>query len=198
MRPVFRTTACFVMTFAALTAGCSMWDNREEAKTPEKVNHFEKAVACEREGAWEQAQAEYRLALKDDPNDSRTWVNLGRVYSRAGQNASASACWKKAVEANPNDARAWNQLGGAAMRENNFPEALKNYKKAIECTPDDADLHYNAAIACRSMKMDGDAAAYYRRWLQLSPSAEGPDAAEARQFLAGRDSKPGGEARGDE
>ena len=189
MTPAIRATACLMVALGAMSAGCTFFESKEAVQPPERVDHFEKAVAYEREGAWEQAQAQYRLALKDNPDDSRSWVNLGRVYARAGQDASAVGCWRKAVEVNPSDAKAWNLLGGAAMRENDFPEALKDYTKAIESAPNDADLYYNAAIACRSMRRDADAATYYRRWLQLAPDAPGADADEARKFL---------EARGDE
>ncbi len=189
MKPVRGTTACLVAALGLWAGGCNVWESRDVAAPPEKVDHFAKAVSAEREGSYEQAQAEYRLALRDNPNDSRAWVNLGRLYARAGQQSSAVACWRKAVEVNPGDAHAWNLLGGSAMRERDFPEALKDYRKAMELTPGDADLYWNAAIACRSMKMDADASKYYRRWLSLTPNASADDAAEARRFL---------EARGDE
>lgn len=189
MKPFRGATACLIVMLGLLSAGCSVWDSREAVAPPAKVDHFAKGVALENEGSYELAQAEYRLALKDNPDDSRAWVNLGRIYSRAGQQASAVGCWRKAVEVNPADAHGWNLLGGAAMRERDFQGALDDYRKAIELTPNDADLYWNAAIACRSLKMDADAAGYYRRWRDLSPNASVEDRREADKFL---------EARGDE
>ena len=180
---------CLVASVALAAAGCSFFESGKAVEPPKPADHFAEGVSFEKQGAWEQAMAEYRLAVKADPTDSRAWVNLGRIYARAGDNRSAVGCWRQAVHANPSDAKAWNQLGGAAMREADYREAVKLYKKAIDCGPEDPDPYYNAAIASRQLKNDADAATFYRRWLELSPGVAGDDASEARRFL---------QARGDE
>jgi tetratricopeptide (TPR) repeat protein len=190
MTPVHKAVVSLFAAFALSATGCAgLFDEVGPTVPPsgtpqEASGHFEKALALEQEGDALGAAAEYRLAIKANPNDSRAWVNLGRLFARAGQQGEATAAWRKAASVNPNDAQAWNLLGGAAMRERNATEALRNYRQAIAAEPDDPDFHYNAALACRSLKMDAQAAGYYKRWLALSPAASGEDALEARRFLA--------------
>ncbi len=186
MKPACR--AMILVLAVAFAAGCSFFDGKtsKAVEPPKPADHFAEGVRLEKDGAFEQAIVEYRRATQDDPADSRAWVNLGRLFAKAGDPATAVACWKQAVHANPSDAKAWNLLGGVAMRDNDFREAMNCYRKAIDGAPDAADPYYNAAIASRQLKNDADAAKYYKRWLDLTPTARGRDADEAHRFLEAR------------
>lgn len=185
-----RWAVVFVSTMiAAATCGCAAQSSSETqqqtqlASEAKEESHFQKALDFEAQGQWELAKQEYRLATRQDPRDSRPYVNLGRLYARDGQSARAEECWHEALRVNPSDARASNLLGSVCLRQREFGKAITYYQKALEADPNYANAHWNIAGAYRSLDMKRQAAQHYRRYIQLASPSEREDVAEAKRYL---------------
>ena len=118
-----------------------------------------KAEKLLRQGKLDQAIAEYRSVIEDQPSDWNTANTLGDLYVRAGQTDKAVAEYNKIAE----------HLGGEGF----LPKAVALYKKILKIKPDeekamwhlgsisarqgllvDARLHLNALAERRRVRGD--------------------------------------------
>jgi superkiller protein 3 len=155
----------------------------QPASEAKEEDHFQRALDCEAQGQRDLAKQEYRLAVRQEPRDSRAYVNLGQLYARDGESARAEECWQQALRVNPGDARASNLLGSVYMRQRKFDKAIAYYRKALEADPNYANAHWNIAAAYRSLDMKREAARHYRSYIQLASPEEREDVAEAKRYL---------------
>jgi tetratricopeptide (TPR) repeat protein len=124
------------------------------------------------------------MAIRETPDDSRLYVNLGRVYEEQHQFGRAEHTWRRAVSIDPGDHRAWNLLGNAARRQDRYDDAIACYKKAIAAEPDFAEAHWNLAVCYRAIGMVPLASDHYRRYMTLSSPADAYDRKAAEAFLS--------------
>ena len=84
---------------------------------------------------------------------------------------------------NANDHRAYNLLGGVYKRRRNFNKAIAYYSKALEAQPRSAEVHWNLAVCFRNLDMRREAAAHYRRYIELASPDEKADVATAKRYI---------------
>ena len=75
-------------------------------------------------------------AMKLDPNDGASALNLGHCYNQLDRPDSAIAMFRKAVEINPKDVDAWEQLAFTQVRRNDVPGAIESFGKITEADPE--------------------------------------------------------------
>jgi tetratricopeptide (TPR) repeat protein len=75
-----------------------------------------------------------KKALALDPNDSRFYINLGKVYAEKYEYEEALKYFKKAIALQP-DAEPYYEIGQINRIKRNYPEAIKWYKEAIIVNP---------------------------------------------------------------
>jgi Tfp pilus assembly protein PilF len=197
MKSLFQRSAMVLVLAAFLAAfgGCGtqgssgMGSRSQSAAELQGEEHFQKALGYEAQEQWELAKQEYRLAIKQRPNDSRAYVNLGQLYSRDGETERAEECWRQALRVNPRDARALNLLGSVYFRQKQYDLAIASYRKALEADPNYANAHWNLAVAYRTVDMKREAADHYRRYIDLAPGGELDDIVEARRYIDSYNSK---------
>jgi tetratricopeptide (TPR) repeat protein len=87
-----------------------------------------------------QAEAAFRLVLRDDPSSGEAYYGLGSVYLKQEKTREARDCFERAVKLHasypdtlPN---AWNNLGLLATREGRMDEAIANFEQALRVSPD--------------------------------------------------------------
>jgi len=167
------------------TATAEMEPPTEVAQTPrpKPMSHFERGLAYEQRGQFGPAMNEYRLAIRDDPKDSRPYVNLGRLYEREQQFGRAERHWQQAIEVNPNDARAYNLLGRAYKRQGEFNKAIAYFNRSLEANPNRADVHWNLAVCYRSLDQKRQAVRHYRRYIALASPRDTVDISTAKRYL---------------
>lgn len=78
-----------------LTGGSPRRDQRQ------RVDYLSEALALERVGDYDGALTSYRLALRAQPNDPRTLVNMGIAFSRIGQEDEAVRAYRRALSIDP-------------------------------------------------------------------------------------------------
>ncbi|KPJ56762.1 MAG: hypothetical protein AMS16_01840 [Planctomycetes bacterium DG_58] len=177
------SAAALVCLASALgMCGCGL-QTQTAGGTRDEPTHFQKALDWEVREDFDLAHEEYRRAIRENPNDSRAYVNLGCLYARKGDRERAERYYRKAVEVNPKDIRALNLLGGIYMRQNRYALAIAYYKKVVELNPTYPDGHWNLAVAFRSLGFPREAAQHYRQYIALASPEEESDIAEAKRYV---------------
>jgi tetratricopeptide (TPR) repeat protein len=125
---------------------------------------FEQALKAENNGNTEGAIQLYQQAIKNDPSDAGSWVNLGTIWFHRGNYVEAIFCYMRAMDVDPEFALAYFNLANL-MDEIGIqtPEAIGYYEKAIQLDPKFADAYYNLALLYRK---SGQTFQSIRCWVQ--------------------------------
>ncbi len=100
--------------------------------------YYFRGIAFERSGQWPRAEADFRLALKLNPDHPSVLNYLGYSLIDQGKNLEeALQMVKKAVDARPNDGYIVDSLGWAYFRLGRYEDAVKQLERAVELRPAD-------------------------------------------------------------
>jgi tetratricopeptide (TPR) repeat protein len=131
---------------------------------------------------FDQAEASFRLALRDDPTSAEALYGLGSVYLKQQKTGEARESFARAIKlrANYPDTlpNAWNNLGLLATREGRTAEAIPYFQEALRLSPDHSIALDNLGNAYRQQKKWEEA----RKVLEHAV-AVGPQDAEANYSL---------------
>ncbi len=97
-----------------------------------------RGIAYERAGQWDKAEADFRQALKLEPEQASVLNYLG--YSLIEKRLSLQEALdmvRKAVELKPNDGYIVDSLGWAHYQLGDYQEAVKHLERAVELKPED-------------------------------------------------------------
>lgn len=98
--------------------------------------HELNAEALETQGKWDDAAAEYRQVLKQNPRLPSMHYRLGRILLSKPRTATSTEDARREFQAelaiNPNNPGAEYVLGELARQDNNFPEAIAHFAKAAK------------------------------------------------------------------
>jgi tetratricopeptide (TPR) repeat protein len=124
-------------------------------------------------GYMDQAEAFFRLAMRDDPSGAEALYGLGSVYLQQAKNSEARKSFERAIGLHANYPgtmpKAWNNLGILAAREGRTDEAIQNFQRALQIDPDFVISLENLGSAYRQAKRWEDAQKVLQRALRLSP-----------------------------
>jgi hypothetical protein len=98
----------------------------------------ELAAALAAQGKADDAIAQVRQAVVDNPGWQRAFYILGTLLTKRGDFAEAEAALTRAVEIDPNDAKAQNNLGAVLLTEGKTAQAIRCFEIALRLRPDDA------------------------------------------------------------
>jgi tetratricopeptide (TPR) repeat protein len=134
-------------------------------------------------GYYEQAEAAFQLALRDDPASAEALYGLGSVYLSQGKNAPARESFGRVIRMKPSYPgtmpNAWNNLGLLATREGRTADAIPYFQHALQLSPDYFIALVNLGSAYRQQKNWDEARRTFERAL-----SEAPEDAEANYGLA--------------
>ena len=103
---------------------------------------FSRAVAHERAGRWDKAQADLQAALTFQPDDASVLNYLGYSWIDRGERLDeAKAMVKRAVELRPRDGYIVDSLGWAHYKLGEYAEAAVVLEQAVELRPQDATIN---------------------------------------------------------
>ena len=107
-------------------------------------------------GYFDQAEASFRLALRDNPSSAEALYGLGSVYLKQQKAEDARKSFERAIKLRasypdtlPN---AWNNLGLLATREGRTAEAIPYFQEALRLSPDHLIALENLGNAYRQEK----------------------------------------------
>jgi tetratricopeptide (TPR) repeat protein/peroxiredoxin len=124
-------------------------------------------------GYYDQAEASFRLALRDDPASSEALYGLGSVYLKQEKTAEARESFQRATRLPASypdtPANSWNNLGLLATREGRTAEAIPYFQEALRLSPDNLIALDNLGNAYRQQKKWEEARKTLERALKVSP-----------------------------
>ena len=120
-------------------------------------------------GAYERAANSSKEALKNDPNNSMAWLNLGNAQKSLGQYTDSLISYENALAFNPNYAEAWNNGGDVLAKLGRFEESLKFTLKAIEIQPTYADAYNSLGLTFAELHRYDQAFSAYDNALRINP-----------------------------
>jgi tetratricopeptide (TPR) repeat protein len=122
---------------------------------------------------FDQAEASFRLALRDDPSSAEALYGLGSVYLKQSNQAEARDSFQRTTkllaayaETLPN---AWNNLGLIATQEGHTEEAIGYFQEALRLSPDHLIALDNLGNAYRQQKQWDQAREVLERAVRISP-----------------------------
>lgn len=124
------------------------------------------------------AIAQYRMAVKLNPQDEDTHYNLALALAKGGDPEGAKKEYLEALRIYPDYPEAHNNLGNLLLAEGKLEEAVTNFKAALDTTPDDPALHNNLGHALARQGKIAEAIPAFKDALRLKP-----DYLEARYNL---------------
>jgi len=104
-----------------------------------------------------QAEGEYRLALKDNQYDEKSWCHLGEVIATRGDFKAAQEAYNKALAIQPNDSTARTDLAIALISMNQQKDAIPLLETAIKDDPTNSVAHYRLSALYRREGRAADA-----------------------------------------
>ena len=124
-------------------------------------------------GYFEQAEASFQRALRDDPSSAEALYGLGSVYLNQQKHREAQESFERAIQLRasypdtlPN---AWNNLGLLATREGRTVEAIPFFQEALRLNPDHLVALDNLGNAYRQQKQWEEARNVFTRALKVNP-----------------------------
>jgi Flp pilus assembly protein TadD len=113
-------------------------------------------TAMEASGDWQQAQAQYRLAMAKDPSYADAVFDLAALDLRHGSLAEAEKLFRGLTIAHPEDAGARAGLGSTLLASDRPAEAKTEFETALAATPENFEALYGLArIAVSSGDLTG-------------------------------------------
>lgn len=101
-------------------------------------------------GNLQQADNDYRRAMKLAPEFSGGYLNLADLYRQQGREVEAREVLEQGIERQPNDAELQHSLGLSLIRSQDGQGALAHLEKAAELAPENARFSYVYAVALNS------------------------------------------------
>jgi predicted CXXCH cytochrome family protein len=117
-----------------------------------------------------EAEAEYRTALRLDPKFVPAMANLADLYRGLGRDQEGAALLSAATAIEPNNAAIKHSLGLLLVRQRNYREALPLFREAAALAPDNARYAYVYAVALNSTGSTAEATVLLERTHKQHPA----------------------------
>ena len=131
--------------------------------------HVDYGFVLQKEGQWEQAEQEYKIALGFNPADAKSHVNLAAVLTAQAKFDEAAPHMEAALRLEPNDGEYHLSYASLLQRLGHGDEAGPHYEAAARLLPDSPEAHYNHASFLASTGKGNDSVSELQRVVQLKP-----------------------------
>jgi tetratricopeptide (TPR) repeat protein len=115
------------------------------------------------------AEAEFRTAIRLNPDHAHAHCDLGRVLADQGKVSEAISAYREAIRLKPDYADAHLKLGNALIGQGKLDEAFAEYSEAIRLKPEDAMGHYNLGNTLTKQGKLPEAVAEFREAIRIKP-----------------------------
>jgi hypothetical protein len=134
------------------------------------------------EGRYEEASANYQIAISYYKFDPDFYTNYGVALRKLDDYTGAEQAFKQATALNPKDWMPWSDLANAYLKQNKLKETIATFERTLKCNPPAAEkiaIQRDIADIKKIMRMRGELP---------EPNASAANARPKRNLP--RDSKP--------
>jgi len=111
----------------------------------------------------------YKQALKENPDDINSLINLGVLYATYNKLDEAQKIFEEIISKDSYNASAFNNLGNTYFLKKEYDNAIENYMKATKIDPFDENIFLNIARAYVKKGKNEDAKIFIERAIKLNP-----------------------------
>ena len=122
-------------------------DPAAQARQAEARQHMARGAEFVRSKRYTDAEAEYREALRLNPNDDMTHDNLGVALGRKGDWDGKITEEREALRLNPNLAEAHASLGNALANKGDWDGTIAEEREALRLDPNNDWAHFGLGLA---------------------------------------------------
>jgi Flp pilus assembly protein TadD len=131
--------------------------------------HFDYGLALQKESRLEEAEEQYKIALRFNPADPKSHMNLAVALMAQAKFDEAAPHMEEALGLQPNDGEVHLSYANLLERLGRGDEAGPHYEAAARLLPDSPEAHYNYALFLSSTGKGDDSISELRRVGQLKP-----------------------------
>ena len=131
--------------------------------------HFDYGLALQREGRWEQAEEQYKIALSFKPTDAKSHMNLATVLTGQAKYDAAAPHMEEALRLQPDNGEFHLGYASLLQRLGRGDEADPHYEAAARLMPDSPEARYNYSLLLASAGKENDSLRELQRAVQLKP-----------------------------
>ena len=131
-------------------------------------------------------QAEPFLAkIKADPKDSKSLIELARIYQLTHQFSDAKAYYQKALEVDPGNVAGRTALASCMYYSGDADGAIEQLHEALARDPENADSLFNLGVILWQARKDSKGAlASWHKLLKSNPALGKQKKAQVEQLIA--------------
>ncbi|MFN3528042.1 MAG: tetratricopeptide repeat protein, partial [Candidatus Altarchaeaceae archaeon] len=119
---------------------------------------------------YEEAEKEYREAIRINPYYAEAHNNLGILLAELKRYEEAEKEFREAIRINPNLAEVHNNLGILLVGLERYEEAEKEFREAIRINPNYAEAHNNLGILLANLERYEEAEKEFREAIRINPN----------------------------
>ena len=131
--------------------------------------HLRRGLALASAGDLQGAIEQHLEAIKADPNEVQSYINLIQLYARTGENEKAIQAYQKAIAINPNRADSYYNYGVMMYEQRKYYDSEQAMRKAIQINPYYAEAHDNLGYLLAMQGNFDGALAEYRKAVSERP-----------------------------
>ena len=123
----------------------TLWTHTVKSTQDNTIAHYCLGTALLRQGGAEEAAAQYREALRTDPDFEQAHNNLGNILLMQGQTGDAIVQYRAVLRIDQSNALAHNNLGEALYEQGQSTESIIQTEKAVELDPGTVSIQNHLA-----------------------------------------------------
>ncbi|NOZ02953.1 MAG: tetratricopeptide repeat protein [Deltaproteobacteria bacterium] len=109
-------------------------------------------------------------ALKEDPNSTEAWTNLGLTYFKMGKTPEAVTSFEKAIELNRDNVPARMNVAAIYLDYLHYEAALKEYNAVLKLVPNNVEALIGSGSSLLGMHKPKEAVERWEKAIKLAPN----------------------------
>lgn len=156
-----------------LTAKAKKAAAKHPEVNPQTALQYERALTALKNGADDDALAQFKAITEKTPNLAGPFINIGLIHLKKNRYAEAELAFTQAAAANEDNPAAHTYLGVALREQGKFDKAGNAYEQALAADEKYPDAHLNAGILYDIYLNElGRALAHYEKYQSLTDNKD--------------------------